>query len=190
MSVSGWGLHGAGFCKERVRSVRLSSPSWRSSISVSLVGVMKRRRVLAMLRCVCSGMCGQMAIPESVVCVPMSLRRVLACGHACISAFMFGSQDVCWMMILEALRKLRTSVEVCVRGASGPGTVGAILRLAGVRFPVVSSNQMRISSQAMPVLSTVVGVKVTLFQKVNSSCRKSAFVCHCRWQLISFVAVS
>ena len=138
----GWSLHGACFCKERLRSVRLSSPSWWSSISLLLVGVIMRRRIQAISRCVCSGMCGQIAIPESVVCVPMSLRRILACGHACISAFMFGSQDVCWMMILEALRKLRTSVEVCVRGASGPGTVGAVLRLVGVRFPVVNSNQI------------------------------------------------
>ena len=112
-----------------------------------------------------------MAIPESVVSVPMSLRRVLTCGHACVSVLMFGSQDVWWIMILDALRKLRSSVAVCVRGASGPGMVGALLRLAGVRFPVVSSNQMRISSQVMPVLSTVVGVKVTLLQKVKSSCR-------------------
>ena len=153
--------------------MRLSSPSWQSSTPLLLVGVIKRRRIQAISRCVCSGMCGQIAVPESVVCVPMSLRRVLACGHACISAFMFGSQDVCWMMILEALRKLRTSVEVCVRGASGPGTVGAVLRLVGVRFPVVNSNQMRISNQEMPVLSAVVGVKVTLFPKVKSSCAKS-----------------
>ena len=75
-----------------------------------------------------------------------------------------------------------------VKGVSGPGVVGAIFRLAGVRFPVVSSNHMRISSQVMPVLSSVVGVKVTLFQKVKSSCRKSACVCHSRWQLISVVA--
>ena len=92
-------------------------------------------------------------------------------------------------MILDAFRKFRISTAEWVRGVSGHGVVGAILRLAGVRFPVVSSNQMRISSQVMPVLSTVVGVNVTLFQKVKSSCRKSAFVCHCRWQLISFVAV-
>ena len=65
---------------------------------------------------------------------------------------------------------------------------GAILRLAGVRLPVVSSNQMRVSSHVMPVLCSVVGVDLTLFQKVKSSCRKSAFVCHSRWQLISVVA--
>ena len=65
---------------------------------------------------------------------------------------------------------------------------GAILRLAGVRLPVVSSNQMRVSSQVMPVLCSVVGVNLTLFQKVKSSCRKSAFVCHCRWQWLTFEA--
>ena len=65
--------------------MRLSFPSWKSSISSLLVGVMKRRRVVAMSRCVCSGMCGQMASPESVVSVPISLSRVLACGHACVS---------------------------------------------------------------------------------------------------------
>ena len=51
-----------------------------------------------------------------------------------------------------------------MRGVSGPGVVGAILRLAGVRLPVDSSNQMRVSSQVMPVLSAVVGVNVTSFQ--------------------------
>ena len=82
LSVKGRSLHGAGFCNERLRSVRLSSPSWKSSISLLLVGVMRRKRVRAMSRCVCSGMCGQMAIPASVVSDPMSIRRTLACGHA------------------------------------------------------------------------------------------------------------
>ena len=116
-------------------------------------------------------MCGQMASPESVVSVPISLRRVLACGHACVSVLMFGSADVWWMMILDAFRKLRNKVAVCGRGASGPGVVGSLLRLTGVRFPVVSSNQIRTSSQVMPDLSFVVGVKVMLFQKAKSSCR-------------------
>ena len=110
-------------------------------------------------------------MPESVVRVPMSLRRILACGHACVRALMFGSLDVWWMMILDALRKFRKRVAVCVSGVSGPGMVGAVLRQVGVRLPVVSSNQMRISSQVMPVLSAVVGVKVTLLQKVKSSCK-------------------
>ena len=104
-SVRGKSLHGACFCKERVRSVRLNSPSWNSSTSLLVVGVIRRRRMLAMFRCVSSGMCGQMDIPESVVRVPMSRRRVLASGHACVSVLMFGSQDVWWMIILDALRK-------------------------------------------------------------------------------------
>ena len=82
LSVKGRSLHGAGCCKERLRSVRLSSPSWKSSISLLLVGVINRSKIQAMFRCVCSGMWGQMAIPESVVSEPMSLRRVFACGHA------------------------------------------------------------------------------------------------------------
>ena len=77
---------------------------------------------------------------------------------------MLGSPDVWWVMILDALRKLRNRIAVCGRGASGPGVVGSHLRLAGVRFPVVSSNQMRTSSHVIPVLSFVDGVKVMLFQ--------------------------
>ena len=49
-SVRGKGLHGACLCRERLRSVRLSSPSWKSSISLLLVGVIRRRRMLAMFR--------------------------------------------------------------------------------------------------------------------------------------------
>ena len=94
------------------------------------------------------------------------------------------------MMILDALREFRNRVAVCGRGASGPGVVGSHLRLAGVRLPVVSSNQMRTSSHVIPDLSFVDGVKVIMFQKAKSSCRKSAFVCHFRWQLISLVVDS
>ena len=50
ISVRGKSLHGACFCKERLRSVRLSSPLWKSSISLLLVGVIRRRRMLAMFR--------------------------------------------------------------------------------------------------------------------------------------------
>ena len=55
------------------------------------------------------------------------------------------------MMILDALRKFLIRTAVWVRGASGPGITGPSFRLAGVRQPVVSSNQMRSSSQVMPV---------------------------------------
>ena len=53
---------------------------------------------------------------------------------------------------------------MCGSGANGPGVVGSLLRLAGVRFPVVSSNQIRASSHVIPELSLVDGVKVMLFQ--------------------------
>ena len=56
LSVTGRSLHGACFCRERLRSVRLSFPIWKSSTSLLLVGVMKRSKIHAMSRCVCSGM--------------------------------------------------------------------------------------------------------------------------------------
>jgi len=59
LSVKGRSLHGAGFCKERLRSVRLSSHLWKSSISLLLVGVINRSKIEAMFRCVCSGMWGR-----------------------------------------------------------------------------------------------------------------------------------
>ena len=93
-------------------------------------------------------------------------------------------------MTLDALRKFRNRVAVCGKGARGPSVVGSHLRLVGVRQPVMSSNQMRASSHVIPELSFVDGVKVMLFQNEKISCRKSAFVCHFRWQLISLVVVS
>ena len=77
---------------------------------------------------------------------------------------MLGSPDVWCMMVLDAFRKFRNRTAVCGSGANGPGVVGSLLRLAGVRFPVVSSNQMRASSHVIPELSFVDGVKVMLFQ--------------------------
>ena len=56
LSVTEKCLHGACFCRERLRSVRLRFPKWKSSTSLLLVGVMKRSNMLAMFRCVCSGM--------------------------------------------------------------------------------------------------------------------------------------
>ena len=56
LSVTAKCLHGACFCRERLRSVRLSFPSWKRSSSLLLVGVVKRSRIHAMSRCVCSGM--------------------------------------------------------------------------------------------------------------------------------------
>ena len=56
LSVTEKCLHGVCFCRERPRSVRLSSPTWKSSNSLLLVGVMKRSKIHAMSRFVCSGM--------------------------------------------------------------------------------------------------------------------------------------
>jgi hypothetical protein len=70
------------------------------------------------------------------------------------------------MMILDALRKFLIITAMWVSGASGPGITGLSLRLAGVRLPVVISNQMRSSSHVIPVFLAVVGVNVTLSQKV------------------------
>ena len=77
---------------------------------------------------------------------------------------MLGSPDVWCMMVLDAFRKCRNRTAVCGSGSNGPGVVGSLLRLAGVRFPVVSSNQMRASSHVIPEVSFVDGVKVMLFQ--------------------------
>ena len=77
---------------------------------------------------------------------------------------MLGSPDVWCMMVLDAFRKFRNRTAVCGSGANGPGVVGSLLRLVGMRFPVVSSNQMRASSHVIPELSFVDGVKVMLFQ--------------------------
>ena len=68
------------------------------------------------------------------------------------------------MMILEAFRKFRNRSAVCGCGANGPGVVGSLLRLVGMRFPVVSSNHIRASSQVIPELSFVDGVKVMFLQ--------------------------
>ena len=93
-SVIGTSLHGACFCRERVRSVRLRSPLWKSSMSLLLLGVMRRKRMFAMSFWVSSGICGQMVMPESDVRVPMSLSRVLACKQTCVNILVFGSPDV------------------------------------------------------------------------------------------------
>ena len=77
---------------------------------------------------------------------------------------MLGSPDAWCMMILDAFRKFRKRAAMCGSGANGPGVVGSLLRLAGMRFPVVSSNQIRASSHVIPELSLVDGVKVMLFQ--------------------------
>ena len=79
---------------------------------------------------------------------------------------MLGSPDVWWIMVLDAFRKFRNRSAMCGSGASGPGVVGSHIRLAGVRFPVVSSNQMRVSSHVIPDLLFVDGVKVMLSQNV------------------------
>ena len=44
----GASLHGACFGHEGVRSVRLRSPLWKSSMSLLFVGVMRRKAMLAM----------------------------------------------------------------------------------------------------------------------------------------------
>ena len=97
-------------------------------------------------------------MPDSVVRVPISLNLVRACGHACVSTLMFAWFDVWCMMVLEVLRKFRSKVEILACWSKGPRGVGASLRLVGVRFIVVISNQMRSSSHVMPVQSASVGV--------------------------------
>ena len=99
-----------------------------------------------------------MAIPDSVVRVPISLSLVLACGQACVSALMFAWSEVWCMMVLEVLRKFRISVEIFACWSKGPRGICASFRLVGVRFIVVISNQTRSSSQVMPVQSAFVGV--------------------------------
>ena len=148
----------AGFGRESGRRVRLSSPSWKSSVSFVLVGVISRRIMLAIPTWVSFGIWGQMAVPDSVVRVPISLSLVLACGQAYVSTLMFAWSEVWCMMVLEALRKFRINVEILACWSKGPSGICASFRLVGIRFNVVISNQTRSSSQVMPVQSAFVGV--------------------------------